>query len=114
MNYPMNTPGRGYLYDSSPVGVVNIIGRVWVGEFDSPFSVMDEVLSNIYIDKKPIIVDFHAEATSEKAALGWYLMEELQLLLERIHMYQLRIVRYYQMELRLYQTLEWSGLKIQY
>ena len=73
MNYPMNTPGRGYLYESSPVGVVNLIGRVWVGEFDSPFSVADEVLSNLYLDKKPIIVDFHAEATSEKAALGWYL-----------------------------------------
>ena len=73
LNYPNNTPGRGYIYESSPVGVINLIGRVWVGEFDSPFTLADQTLGNIFLDKKPIVVDFHAEATSEKADLGWYL-----------------------------------------
>jgi metallophosphoesterase (TIGR00282 family) len=53
--------------------VVNIIGRTFVGDFDCPFRAMDKLLGEL--DKKPavIIVDFHAEATSEKVAMGRYL-----------------------------------------
>ena len=73
LNYPPETPGRGATDDSGPVAVINLIGRVWVGEFDSPFAVVDELLAGGFGAGKPIVVDFHAEATSEKAALAWHL-----------------------------------------
>ena len=53
--------------------VVNLIGRVFVGEFDCPFRAMDRVLSEIEPTPSVIVVDFHAEATSEKVAMGRYL-----------------------------------------
>ena len=46
---------------------------MFVGEFDSPFAVIDELLASGWGKGKPLIVDFHAEATSEKSALGWHL-----------------------------------------
>jgi len=73
LNYPAGTPGRGATDDSGPVAVINLIGRVWVGEFDSPFAVVDDLLAGGFGQGKPIVVDFHAEATSEKAALAWHL-----------------------------------------
>ena len=72
MNYPAIAPGRGCI-DMGRVAVVNLIGRVFVGEFDSPFAVIDELLASGWGKGKPLIVDFHAEATSEKSALGWHL-----------------------------------------
>ena len=72
MNYPAIAPGRGCV-DMGRVAVVNLIGRVFVGEFDSPFAVIDELLASGWGKGKPLIVDFHAEATSEKSALGWHL-----------------------------------------
>ena len=72
MNYPAIAPGRGCV-DMGRVAVVNLIGRVFVGEFDSPFAVIDELLASGWGKGKPLIVDFHAEATSEKVALGWHL-----------------------------------------
>ena len=73
LNYPSHNPGRGATDQSGPVAVVNLIGRVWVGEFDSPFAVIDDLLAGGFGQGKPIVVDFHAEATSEKAALAWHL-----------------------------------------
>ncbi len=73
LNYPPGTPGRGATDDSGPIAVINLIGRVWVGEFDSPFAVVDDLLAGGFGLGKPIVVDFHAEATSEKAALAWHL-----------------------------------------
>ena len=72
LNYPPGVPGRGYLI-TGPTMVVNLIGRTFMNNFDCPFRAMDSLLSGL--DKKPpvIIVDFHAEATSEKIALGRYL-----------------------------------------
>ena len=72
MNYPAVAPGRGSV-DMGPVAVVNLIGRVFVGEFDSPFSAIDDLLASGWGKGKPLVVDFHAEATSEKVALGWHL-----------------------------------------
>ena len=72
MNYPAIAPGRGCV-DMGRVAVVNLIGRVFVGEFDSPFAVIDELLASGWGKGKPLVVDFHAEATSEKSALGWHL-----------------------------------------
>jgi len=72
LNYPPMAPGRGYWIKDN-IMVVNIIGRTFVGDFDCPFRAMDKLLGEL--DKKPavIIVDFHAEATSEKVAMGRYL-----------------------------------------
>lgn len=70
LNYPPGVPGRGYLVIGK-VAVVNIIGRVFIGDFDCPFRAMDQLLSEL--EEKIIIVDFHAEATSEKVAMGRYL-----------------------------------------
>ncbi len=72
LNYPPAAPGRGCI-DLGPIAVINLIGRVWVGEFDSPFAVVDDLLAGGFGAGKPVLVDFHAEATSEKAALGRHL-----------------------------------------
>jgi hypothetical protein len=72
LNFPPGSPGRGYLI-LRHVMVVNLIGRIFVGPADCPFRAMDALLAGIDPLPKIIIVDFHAEATSEKVALGRYL-----------------------------------------
>jgi len=73
LNYPQGVPGHGYFIKGEAM-VVNLIGRTFIGNFDCPFRAIDQLLEDL-ADKKPpvIIVDFHAEATSEKVAMGWYL-----------------------------------------
>ncbi|MBI2829804.1 MAG: TIGR00282 family metallophosphoesterase [Chloroflexi bacterium] len=70
LNYPPGVPGHGFRIRDN-VMVVNIIGRTFIDGFDCPFRAMDSLLA----EHKPtiIIVDFHAEATSEKMAMGRYL-----------------------------------------
>jgi metallophosphoesterase (TIGR00282 family) len=72
LNYPPGVPGRGYLVTGQTL-IVNLIGRTFMNDNDCPFRAMDKLLAEI--DPKPpvIIVDFHAEATSEKVAMGRYL-----------------------------------------
>lgn len=72
LNYPPGVPGRGYLV-TGEVMVVNLIGRTFMRELDCPFQTVDRLLDGA--EKRPpvIIVDFHAEATSEKVAMGRYL-----------------------------------------
>ncbi len=72
LNYPPTVPGRGYWLKDN-ILVVNLLGRTFIGDFDCPFRAMDKLLDEL--DPKPavIIVDFHAEATSEKVAMGRYL-----------------------------------------
>jgi metallophosphoesterase (TIGR00282 family) len=72
-NYP-NAPGRGSLVHGN-VLVVNLMGRVFMPALDCPFRTADDVLREAGASNKPpvVIVDFHAEATSEKQAMGWYL-----------------------------------------
>jgi len=77
-NYPPGNPGRGWTVQSTaagiPVGVLNLQGQVFMPvHADSPFRVADEELGRAAPDVKVIVVDFHAEATSEKMAIGWYL-----------------------------------------
>jgi metallophosphoesterase (TIGR00282 family) len=72
LNFPPGVPGRGFL-EINGVLVVNIIGRVFIGQYDCPFRAMDCFLSELKSKAKVIIVDFHAEATSEKVAMGRYL-----------------------------------------
>jgi metallophosphoesterase (TIGR00282 family) len=72
LNYPPGVPGRGYLRKNN-VLVVNLIGRTFMTNYDCPFRTMDKLLEELSSKTKVIIVDFHAEATSEKVALGRYL-----------------------------------------
>jgi metallophosphoesterase (TIGR00282 family) len=70
LNYPPGVPGRGYIVVGK-AAVVNIMGRTFMGDLDCPFQAMDKLLGEL--KEKIIIVDFHAEATSEKMAMGRYL-----------------------------------------
>jgi metallophosphoesterase (TIGR00282 family) len=75
-NYPPNTPGESIWVGQvkgSQVAVFNLLGRVFMHPSDDPFRIADELLSSLSDDVKIRLVDMHAEATSEKAALGWYL-----------------------------------------
>jgi metallophosphoesterase (TIGR00282 family) len=72
LNYPPTSPGRGYLLKKG-VLIVNLVGRVFIGNFDCPFRAMDQLLTQFAHKSIPILVDFHAEATSEKVAMGRYL-----------------------------------------
>ena len=72
-NYP-DAPGVGYMRRRG-VTVLNLMGRVFMANLDCPFRTADRLLAEIREedDSPMIIVDFHAEATSEKQAMGWYL-----------------------------------------
>jgi metallophosphoesterase (TIGR00282 family) len=72
LNFPPGAPGKGFWITNNMV-VVNLIGRVFVGDYDCPFRTMDSFLAELKSENKVILVDFHAEATSEKVALGRYL-----------------------------------------
>ena len=72
LNYPPATPGCGFL-STDKIVVVNLIGRTFIGNFDCPFRAMDQLLARLERKTNIIIVDFHAEATSEKVAMGRYL-----------------------------------------
>jgi len=72
LNYPPINPGRGYLKKNN-VLIVNLVGRVFMGHVDCPFRAMDQLLAESGHKSIPIVVDFHAEATSEKVAMGRYL-----------------------------------------
>ncbi|MFC1939840.1 TIGR00282 family metallophosphoesterase [Chloroflexota bacterium] len=72
LNYPPGVAGRGYLIKKH-AAVVNLIGRTFIGDFDCPFRAMDQLIAELEPKPPVIIVDFHAEATSEKMALGRYL-----------------------------------------
>ncbi len=73
-NFPFEVVGKGYTeldFGSYSVAVINLLGTVFMQNLDNPFHCMDRILKNIR--SKIIIVDFHAEATSEKRAMGHYL-----------------------------------------
>lgn len=75
-NYPPGTPGRGMWLGQAngiDVAVINLMGRVFMNPLDDPFRVADEMLQSIPPTVKVRLVDLHAEATSEKIAIGWYL-----------------------------------------
>jgi 2',3'-cyclic-nucleotide 2'-phosphodiesterase len=76
-NYPAGAPGNGsYLArtdDGKSVGVVNVMGRVFMLNIDDPFAVVIKEIEALKERTRVIFVDFHAEATSEKIAMGWHL-----------------------------------------
>lgn len=75
-NYPAPAPGSGLYIHTTPAGarcaIMNLQGRVYMAHTDCPFRKIDEVLSTIPDDVKVRFIDFHAEVTSEKMAMGWY------------------------------------------
>lgn len=75
-NYPSGVPGSGIHVAETPAGpaaVINLMGRVFMPPVECPFREVDRLLDQIDSNVRIIIVDFHAEATSEKVALGWHL-----------------------------------------
>ena len=76
-NYPAGVPGNGsYLArtrDNVSVGVINVMGRVFMVNIDDPFAVVSREVEAMRQRARVIFVDFHAEATSEKMAMGWHL-----------------------------------------
>lgn len=77
LNLPPGTPGHGYVVitkRSLPVAVVNLAGRAFMPvQYDDPFAAIDGVLASLSGEVAIVIVDLHAETTSEKMAMGWYL-----------------------------------------
>jgi 2',3'-cyclic-nucleotide 2'-phosphodiesterase len=75
LNYPEGTPGFGHVIvrkNGKQLCVVNLEGRIFMNSLDCPFRAMESLLSKM-VESMPIMVDFHAEATSEKVAMGWFL-----------------------------------------
>jgi metallophosphoesterase (TIGR00282 family) len=75
-NYPAGNPGRGHTVvevAGQRVGVINLSGAVQLKVARSPFSEVDSILQRLAGDADVILVDFHAEVTSEKVAMGWHL-----------------------------------------
>jgi metallophosphoesterase (TIGR00282 family) len=76
-NYPAGVPGRGSYVartgDGRDIGVINVMGRVFMANIDDPFTVVLREIEAMRGRTRVIIVDFHAEATSEKVAMGWHL-----------------------------------------
>jgi metallophosphoesterase (TIGR00282 family) len=75
-NYPKGDPGRGHVVverDGASLAVVNLSGSVFLDVARSPFAEVDSVLSDLRGRADHVLVDFHAEATSEKVAMGWHL-----------------------------------------
>lgn len=74
-NFPPKVPGHGQVMveaAGAKIGVVNLQGRVYMNELDDPFRCLDELLAGPLSKADCVVVDMHAEASSEKQALAWY------------------------------------------
>ncbi len=79
-NYPEGVPGRGhYVFEKEgiKVGVINLMGRVFMNTLDDPFRSGMKIIEEIKNETRNIFIDFHAEATAEKMALAHYLAEHV-------------------------------------
>lgn len=76
-NYPPGVPGHGSVVATTSggikVGVLNLEGRIFMSPIDCPFRIADQEIASLKLETPIVLVDFHAEATSEKMSLGWYL-----------------------------------------
>ena len=76
-NYPSGVPGQGRYVARTvrgdSVAVINVMGRVFMLSIDNPFAVVLDEVEAVREQARVIVVDFHAEATSEKLAMGWHL-----------------------------------------
>jgi metallophosphoesterase (TIGR00282 family) len=77
LNYPAGVPGRGSYVartaDGRSVGIINAMGRVFMANIDDPFAAVPREIEALHRRARIVFVDFHAEATSEKVAMGWHL-----------------------------------------
>ncbi len=84
-NYPVKVPGRGWTVaasngtrenrassDTMSLGVINLAGQIFMNPYTNPFHALDAILSEVKAETPYVLLDFHAEATSEKIAMGWY------------------------------------------
>ena len=76
-NFPSEVPGKGWAIiqasNGTKVGIINLMGRVYMSTLECPFRTADAIIEKISKQTKIIVVDMHAEITSEKVAMGWYL-----------------------------------------
>ncbi|EFM13137.1 metallophosphoesterase [Paenibacillus curdlanolyticus YK9] len=75
-NFPPGAPGSGAAVikaNGKKLGIINLQGRTFLPPIDCPFRAADELIDEMRNETNQILVDFHAEATSEKIAMGWYL-----------------------------------------
>jgi metallophosphoesterase (TIGR00282 family) len=76
-NFPAGVPGRGSYVGKTrtgePIGVLNIMGRIFMAPLDDPFALALREIEALRAKARVVIVDFHAEATSEKVAMAWHL-----------------------------------------
>jgi metallophosphoesterase (TIGR00282 family) len=77
LNFPAGAPGRGSYIGRTrtgePIGVLNLMGRVFMTPLDDPFALALREIESLKAKARVVFVDFHAEATSEKVAMGWHL-----------------------------------------
>lgn len=77
LNYPDGTPGQGSTIIEAPnglkIGIINLLGRVFLANVECPFRTVEKEIAHLQKETPIILIDFHAEVTSEKVALGWYL-----------------------------------------
>ncbi|OIO72695.1 MAG: metallophosphoesterase [Zetaproteobacteria bacterium CG1_02_53_45] len=77
MNFTEFAPGRGWTVQETAgghkVAVINLIGQTFMGPWDCPFAAVDRAMAEIPDDVSAILVDMHAEATSEKMGMGWHM-----------------------------------------
>jgi hypothetical protein len=78
LNYPSETPGRGLFIATTPQGeklaIINLMGAVFMHPtLDCPFTAIDAILDSVLEQTRSVLVDFHAEVTSEKMAMAWHL-----------------------------------------
>lgn len=84
-NYPQNVPGKGFniftVSGNIKIAVVSLMGRVYMPLSDCPFHAAESIISQIKSQANIIFVDFHAEITSEKQAMGWHLDSKVSAML---------------------------------
>lgn len=77
LNYPRENGGSGFVVvecgEKGKVGVLNLQGRVYMQPIDDPFKAADWAVGKLHEETKVVLVDFHADATAEKMAMGWHL-----------------------------------------
>ena len=76
-NYPAEVPGRGFIIASSDDGetqlaVINLAGQIFMNRYTNPFHALNDILLEVRTVTPYVLLDFHAEATSEKIAMGWH------------------------------------------
>jgi metallophosphoesterase (TIGR00282 family) len=74
-NYPAGSPGMGariFEINGHQIGILNLIGQVFMGNYNSPWDQLDELVYEMLAVTPVLFLDFHAEATAEKVALGWH------------------------------------------